>query len=100
MRRFISVAAIAIAALALSSAALNAGAVKKIVPPPVAAPASHVGAAPWILMACPALIVASGVVANFKDNRQLTYWEAVTCGLLYWFPFVVPVQTVARKPHR
>ena|SRR5690242_3098693 len=97
MRRFI-LAAGAIAALVLSSAALNAGVAKKIVPPPVAPP-SHVGAAPWILMACPALIVASGVVANFKDNRQLTYWEAVTCGLLYWFPFVVPAPTVAIRRH-
>jgi hypothetical protein len=99
MRQFTIFAAGLIALLALSATSLNAG-IKKVVPPPVAAPASHVGAAPWILMACPALIVASGVVANFKDNRQLTYWEAVTCGLLYWFPFVVPVQTVARKPHR
>jgi hypothetical protein len=36
-------------------------------------------------MACPALIVFTGAVANFKDNRQLTYWEAWTCGLAYWF---------------
>jgi hypothetical protein len=50
-------------------------------------------------MACPASIVLSGAVANFKDNRQLTYWEAVTCGLAYWFPFFFPVQTVATKPH-
>ena len=99
MRRVTILAAGLIAALALSPANLNAG-VKKVVPPPVAAPAGHVGAAPWALMACPALIVVSGVVANFKDNRQLTYWEAVTCGLLYWFPFIVPAQTVATKPHR
>ncbi|WP_159454607.1 hypothetical protein [Rhodoplanes sp. JGI PP 4-B12] len=36
-------------------------------------------------MACPALIVFTGAVANFKDNRQLTFWEAWTCGLAYWF---------------
>jgi hypothetical protein len=98
MRRFAILAAAAIAALVLSPAALNAGVAKKMIPPPVPATVGHVGATPWILMACPALIVASGVVANFKDNRQLTYWEAVTCGLLYWFPFLVPVQTVATKP--
>jgi|SRR5690242_6559677 hypothetical protein len=97
MRRFAILAAGLIAVLALSPTSLNAG-VKKSIPPPVPATVGHVGATPWILMACPALIVASGVVANFKDNRQLTYWEAVTCGLLYWFPFLVPVQTVATKP--
>ena len=97
MRRFTNLAAALIVALALSPTSLNAG-VKKVLPPPAAVTTGHVGAAPWALMACPALIVASGVVANFKDNRQLTYWEAVTCGLLYWFPFLVPVQTVATKP--
>jgi hypothetical protein len=36
-------------------------------------------------LACPASIILSGAVANFRDNRQLTYPEAWTCGLLYWF---------------
>jgi hypothetical protein len=50
-------------------------------------------------MACPASIILSGIVADFKDNRQLTYWEAVTCGLLYWIPMAVPVQTAQKKPN-
>src|SRR5215470_1657724 len=100
MRRVIIVAATLIAVLSLSLTTLEAG-VKKILPPPAAAQtAGHVGALPWALMACPALIVVSGVVANFKDNWQLTYWEAWTCGLLYWFPWAVPVQTVRTAPHR
>jgi hypothetical protein len=101
MRGIVTVlAAGLIAALAFSPTSLHAGpGIKKIVPPPAAAPAGHVGALPWALMACPASIVLSGAVANFKDNRQLTYWEAVTCGLAYWFPFFFPVQTVATKPH-
>jgi hypothetical protein len=83
MRRLIIAAAALIAALSLSPTNLHAG-VKKIIPPP-AAPAGHVGATPWALMACPAFIVFTGAVANFKDNRQLTWWEAATCGLAYWF---------------
>ncbi len=71
---------------------------KRVVPPP-AAPAGHVGALPWALMACPALIVVSGIVANFKDNRQLTFWEAVTCGLLYWVPMSIPPQPVQKPRH-
>jgi hypothetical protein len=37
----------------------------------------------WAAFACPASIILSGAVANFRDNRQLTYAEAWTCGLLY-----------------
>ncbi len=48
--------------------------------PPVA---MHAPAWLWIAFACPASIILSGAVANFKDHRQLTYWEAWTCGLLY-----------------
>jgi hypothetical protein len=40
----------------------------------------------WAGLACPASIILSGIVANFRDNRQLTYAEAWTCGLLYWIP--------------
>jgi hypothetical protein len=49
----------------------------------------------WGLFACPASIIVSGVVANFRDNRQLTYWEAWTCGLAFWFAKPGPQQ----KPH-
>jgi hypothetical protein len=57
-----------------------------LIPCPVAPP-TH-GAPPawwWAAFACPASIILSGIVANFRDNRQLTYAEAWTCGLLYWF---------------
>jgi hypothetical protein len=50
--------------------------------PPVA---MHAPAWLWLAFACPASIILSGMVANFKDHRQLTYWEAWTCGVLYWF---------------
>src|SRR5437588_3662004 len=78
MRRLIIAAAVLIATLSFSPTNLYAG-VKRIIPPPTAAPAGHVGALPWALMACPAFIVFTGAVANFKDNRQLTWWEAATC---------------------
>jgi hypothetical protein len=83
MRRLIIAAAALIAALSFSPTNLYAGS-KRIIPPP-AAPAGHVGATPWALMACPALIIITGGVANFKDNRQLTWSEAATCGLAYWW---------------
>jgi hypothetical protein len=82
-RRLIIAATALSVVLSVSPTNLNAG-VKRVIPPP-AAPAGHIGATPWALMACPALIVFTGAVANFKDNRQLTYWEAWTCGLAYWF---------------
>ena len=56
-----------------------------ITPCPVA-PASHaITGWFWGLFACPASIILSGIVANFRDNRQLTAPEAWTCGLLFWF---------------
>jgi hypothetical protein len=65
-------------------------------PCPVAPPAH--GAAPpawfWVAFACPASIILSGIVANFRDNRQLTTAEAWTCGLLYWIPMPVQPQQV------
>ena len=93
MRRLIIAATALSVVLSVSPTNLNAG-TKRIIPPP-AAPAGHIGATPWVLMACPALIVFTGAVANFKDNRQLTYWEAWTCGLAYWFWLPGPMPKTA-----
>lgn len=60
--------------------------------------AIHVPAWLWVAMACPASIILSGAVANFRDNRQLTYAEAWTCGLLYWVPWLNPPPP--QKSHR
>jgi hypothetical protein len=68
-----------------------------IITPCPAVPTAHVPAWFWAGFACPASIIRSGIVANFKDNRQLTYWEAWTCGLLYWFG--VPPQQQVRGHH-
>jgi hypothetical protein len=58
--------------------------------PPAPLPPAHVPAWVWAGIACPASIILSGVVANFRDNRQLTTAEAWTCGLLYWWSWFNP----------
>jgi hypothetical protein len=62
-----------------------AGAVEIFIPCPMPI---HAGPPAWLwaAFACPASIVLSALVANFRDNRQLTTAEAWTCGLLYWIP--------------
>jgi hypothetical protein len=60
------------------------------IPPPapgpfVAGPPIHGPYPPWWLLACPASIIFSAAVAANRDHRELTYWEAYTCGVLYWF---------------
>ena len=63
-----------------------------------AAPTSHVITGWfWGLFACPASIIVAGAVTNFRDNRQLTYWEAWTCGLAFWF--ARPATQQPQKPH-
>ena len=58
---------------------------------------AHIPAWWWAGFACPASIVLSALVADFRDNRQLTASEAWTCGLLYWVP--MPVQPKPAKHH-
>jgi|NitcycUWRROWE17A_1032939.scaffolds.fasta_scaffold00023_3 hypothetical protein len=57
-----------------------------VVPPP--AP-GHVfggsGAALWPIFACAGGIITSAIVANARDNRELTAQEAWSCGVLFWF---------------
>jgi len=51
---------------------------------------THIPAWWWAAFACPASIILSGLVANYRDHRQLTTAEAWTCGLLYWIPMPPP----------
>lgn len=39
----------------------------------------------WGIFGCSAGIITAAMVANWRNNRQLTTQEAWTCGLLYWF---------------
>jgi hypothetical protein len=66
--------------LALSAAPANA----VIVRGAVATGGVHTGTAYWIL-ACPAGVIASAMVKNWRRHKELTAQEAWTCGLLYWW---------------
>jgi hypothetical protein len=61
-----------------------AGVAPRVTPCPVGH--SHTPVWPWVVIGCAGSIVLSALVANFRDNRQLTTPEAWTCGLLYWIP--------------
>ena len=85
MRRNLMVAAALAATLSFTPIQLHAAPPPP--PPPVAAPThGFIPAWFWAGFACPASIILSGIVADFRDNRQLTTAEAWTCGLLYWIP--------------
>jgi hypothetical protein len=40
---------------------------------------------PWPVFACAGGIITSALVANARDNRELTAPEAWSCGVLFWF---------------
>ncbi len=42
------------------------------------------GGGPWLIFACAGGIITSALVANSTQNRELTWDEAASCGLLYW----------------
>jgi hypothetical protein len=96
MRRILIIAAALIATLAL--APNSARAQVKVIPPP---PPGHVVVPAWwwASFACPASVVLSALVADFRDNRQLTAPEAWTCGLLYWIPMPSQPKPVGHKHH-
>ncbi len=100
MRKTAILAAALIAASSLASN--NAYALPPAPTPPVIPPPPIHVVVPtwvWVAMACPASIILSGAVANFKDNRQLTTAEAWTCGLLYWIPMPYQPNTVVHHHH-
>jgi hypothetical protein len=92
MRRSLIAVATLIAASSLSlTFAPNSARAEppSIPPPPPSSMHAHVPAWWWAGFACPASIVLSALVADFRDNRQLTAPEAGTCGLLYWIPMLM-----------
>ena len=78
MRSKILVAILA-GAMALSATNANAG-----LPRPVGVTFGN-GGGPWIIFGCSGGIILSAIFANWLQNRQLTWNEAATCGILYWF---------------
>ena len=69
--------------LALSPTLVSAG-VKMVI-----VPGKHFGIGPtgvlWGIFGCSGGIIFAAMAANWQQNRQLTWNEAVTCGVLYWF---------------
>jgi hypothetical protein len=87
MRRFIIAAAALITAFGFAPTKAHAqGGPAGAMPPVMHGPFWPNSWVPWVALGCPSSIILSALVADFKDNRQLTYWEAWTCGLLYWIP--------------
>jgi hypothetical protein len=39
----------------------------------------------WSIFGCSSGIILAAMVANWRNNRQLSGTEAATCGALYWF---------------
>ena len=54
---------------------------------PSSNPAGHHGStvAPWIVIGCVSGTVLSAMVANARDNRELTFREAAFCGIQFSF---------------
>ena len=82
--RQVMIAAVALLAVsAFSSVKAHAQALPAPAPTPPVAAAPHTYA-PWWAFTCPASVLLSAAVAAGRDGRELTYWEAYTCGALYW----------------
>jgi hypothetical protein len=73
-------AAVLAASLALSASTAQAGA-----PQPGIAFGTGGTAWVWGIFGCSGGIILSAIFANWAQHRQLTWNEAATCGLLYWF---------------
>ena len=42
-------------------------------------------AAVWVIFGCTGSLMISALAANYVQHRQLTPYEAATCGIGYWF---------------
>jgi hypothetical protein len=84
MRGGVIAGAALVALLSFAATESYAGAT---VAPPLHAASGSSGAvwAPWAIGGCVLDIFAAAAVAHWRDNRELTYQEAFTCGLLFWF---------------
>lgn len=46
--------------------------------------ATHTPVAIWAIFGCTGTLVASAFAANYVQHRQLTAYEAATCGIAFW----------------
>lgn len=74
MKLKLIVAALSIALISSQANALVANSVPKIHTPPII----------WGIFGCTGSLVASAFVANYIQHRQLTGYEAATCGIAFW----------------
>jgi hypothetical protein len=86
MTRAKVVAVTVAAAIAFSSATATAG---MMLPPRLHHANSSNPWVPWVIIGCATMIVMTAMVANVRDNRQLTSPEAMGCGGPYWWAKVL-----------
>jgi hypothetical protein len=80
------VAGVAVAALSL----VPTGTFAQVVPVPTPAPAaSSTVVVPWIIIGCAGGIILSAFHASDRHKRELTAFEAGTCGLGYFLAFKI-----------
>jgi hypothetical protein len=79
--KFIVMAATLLSLLAFAPARTEAA----VAPPVIVGGGGSNPGAGWALGGCSAGIILAGLMANARDNRELTAPEAWTCGLLFWF---------------
>ena len=77
------IAATLAASVAVAAVPTASYAVTRVVPGPTFG--GNPGAALWPIFACAGGIITSALVANARDNRELTAPEAWSCGILFWF---------------
>jgi hypothetical protein len=83
----VRIIAIALAALIFCNTHLHAAA-GGAAAAPIPGGGAGIPVAPWILMACPALIILAAFIHH--QNRELTAQEAWLCGLPALFPSAAP----------
>ena len=81
--RLVSLAASAL--LALSTVTAGAGTTT-----PVHTTSGGNPTAVWVIFGCAGGIILAALDANWRQHRQLTAYEAATCGIAYWFTVTNP----------
>lgn len=75
MKLKLIVAALSIVLISSQANALLVASTPKAKPTPVVM---------WVIFGCTGSLVASAFVANYIQHRQLTAYEAASCGIAFW----------------
>lgn len=88
-----------ITALLAASAPNSASAtgVPVVAIPPLVGGGGGGGPGPGLIFVCVGGIIVAAIVANARDNRELTAEEALTCGTLFW---LAQPKVVHKKKHK